>query len=235
MTQWQGKKWYCYGTSMSSNQTVSASASIGKKPNGEPNTGARMGWYSTHLASLSGLIEHNFAKGGFGIVPAVHGADCNKDRVMRLSDGKAEADLITVEVIPNDFGNAPLGTITDLGDETFCGNLNQMLAYLLENTKACIVVLIASRPRYLVTDPSETYTPTGDLMQEHMLWEKAVEDICRMHGVPCLNGAAEANLGYHRVKNTTLYLQDQIHLTEKGGKALAQYFWGKLQTIYPQD
>ena len=37
---------------------------------------------------------------------------------MRLDDGKAEADLITVEVIPNDM-KGELGEITDLSDETF--------------------------------------------------------------------------------------------------------------------
>lgn len=54
-----------------------------------------------------------------------------------------------------------------------------------------------------------------------------------MHGVPCWNGAAEANLGFFRVGMDQKYVYDQIHLTEEGGKVLAQYFWGKLQTVYP--
>ena len=56
-----------------------------------------------------------------------------------------------------------------------------------------------------------------------------------MHGVPCWNGAAEANLGYFRMGEGTEYVHDQVHLNQKGGRILAKYFWGKLQALYPID
>ncbi|MBE7001595.1 MAG: SGNH/GDSL hydrolase family protein [Ruminococcaceae bacterium] len=213
--QWSGKKWYCYGTSMTDNR-------------GD----IKSGYYSGFLAEMAGLEEHNFGKGGSGVVPSIHGQDSIKSRVMTLEDGKAEADLITVEIIPNDMA-APLGAVTDWEDDTFCGNVNQMLAYLQENTKAAIAVLIATRSRYNYQNKEEQYTPNSEFVQERLVWEEAVETICRMHGIPCWNGAAEGGLGYYRMGKDNEYVQDQIHLTAKGGKVLAQYYWGKLQNLYP--
>lgn len=229
--QWQGKKWYCYGTSMTDNRDLNG-GKVGTAPDGKTNYTKKTGYYSGFLAKIAGLEEHNFGKGGSGIVPALHGDDNMKTRVMTLNDGKAEADLITVEIIPNDM-QAELGDITDWSDDTFCGNLNQMLAYLLENTKATVAVLIATRGRYGAWDTSDRSHPTGEKALKRLLWEETVEKLCRIHGVPCWNGAAEGNLGYFRMGMHTEYAQDQVHLTEKGGRILAQYYWGRLQTLYP--
>ena len=219
MNQWQGKKWYCYGTSMTDNISLT-------------KNGVNSGTFSKYLAQFAGLEEHNFGKGGSGIIPKLHDADNIKTRCMRLTDGKAEADLITVEVIPNDM-RGELGEATDLSDDTFCGNLNQIIEYLLTNTHAYVVILIASRGRYKYDDNSIKYFPTSEHCKERLKWEDAVATICNMHGVPCWNGASEANLGYYRVAKDNTLVQDQIHLTDKGGKILAKYFWGKLKNIFP--
>lgn len=228
--QWQGKKWYCYGTSMT--ESRERTGEVGRTPDNQISQPVRTGYYPLTLAELSGLEMHNFGKGGSGIVPALHDGDNTKTRVMRLEDGKAEADLITVEVIPNDE-QAELGEVTDWSDDTFCGNLNQMLAYLLTNTKAFVAVLIATRARYYGHNPADVYHPTGEVAMERLKWEEAVEKICRIHGIPCWNGAAEAGLGFFRMGNDCEYLADQIHLTEKGGQILGQYFWGRLKNIFP--
>ena len=220
MNQWKGKKWYCYGTSMTDNVKL-----IHEK---------NCGTYSKYLAEYAGLEEHNFGKGGSGIIPKFHGNDNIKSRCMRLSDGKAEADLITVEIIPNDM-KGELGNVDDLCDDTFCGNLNQIIEYLLSNTKATVVILLASRSRYQHDDSSIKFLPTSEHIKKWMEWEDAVETVCRMHGIQCWNGASEAGLGYYRVSKDNTFLQDQIHLTEKGGEVLAKYFWGKLKNIYPID
>ena len=205
--QWQGKKWFCYGTSMTE--------------------------YSKYLAEYAGLEEHNFGKGGSGIVPSIHGTvDSIKTRTMRLDDGKAEADLITVELIPND-GKAPTGEIYDTSDDTFCGNLNQILKYLLENTRATVIVLIANRTRYEHLHPENLYSPDSSYMKTRIEREKAVEEICLIHGVPCFNAAREANIGFYRVIGNNDYIRDQVHDTEEGGRILAQYYWGKLKNLYP--
>lgn len=212
--QWQGKKWYCYGTSMTDNSSDT-------------------GMYSKYLAKYAGLEEHNFGKGGSGIVPSIHGtSDSIKTRCMRLDDGKAEADIITVELIPND-GKAPTGDIYDTGDDTFCGNLNQILKYLLENTRATVIVLIANRTRHEHLHPENLYSPDSSYMKNRIAREKAVEDICLIHGVPCFNAAREANIGFYRVIGNNDYIRDQVHDTDEGGRILAQYYWGRLKNLYP--
>lgn len=217
--QWQGKKWYCYGTSMTDNS--------GSDPS------AVTGMYSKYLAEYAGLEEHNFGKGGSGIVPSIHGTvDSIKTRCMRLDDGKAEADLITVEIIPND-AKAELGDVYDTCDETFCGNLNQVLRYLLENTRAVVAVLIANRTRHEHLHPENQYSPQSDYMKKRIAREKAVEEICLIHGVPCFNASREANLGFYRVIGNNDYIRDQIHDTDEGGRILAQYYWGRLKNLYP--
>lgn len=217
--QWQGKKWYCYGTSMTDNS--------GK------DSPFITGTYSKYLAEYAGLEEHNFGKGGSGIVPAIHGTvDSIKTRCMRLDDGKADADLITLEIIANDM-RADLGDVYDTGDDSFCGNLNQILKYLLENTRAVVVVLIATRTRHEHLHPENPYSPSSDFMRHRIAREKAVEEICNIHGIPCFNAAKEANLGFYRIIGNNDYIRDQAHTTEEGGRILAQYYWGRLKNLYP--
>lgn len=68
-----------------------------------------------------------------------------------------------------------------------------------------------------------------------MIWEDALNTICRMHSIQCWNGAIEAGLGYYRVAKDNPLVQAQIHLTDKGGEVLAKYFWGKLKNLYPNE
>lgn len=217
--QWQGKIWYCYGTSMTDNSGADSPFITGT--------------YSKYLAEYAGLEEHNYGKGGSGIVPSIHGkVDSIKTRCMRLDDGKAEADLITLEIIANDM-KAPLGDVYDTSDETFCGNLNQILKYLLQNTRATVAVLIPTRTRHEYQHPENPYSPESDYMKDRIAREKAVEEICLIHGVPCFNAAREANLGFYRLTGHNDYIRDQAHTTEEGGRILAQYYWGRLKNLYP--
>lgn len=91
--QWKNRKWYAYGTSMTeyTNKPLST-GQIGKG-------------YAAFLPALSGLSlgennRNNRGKGGSGIVPSLHDSDNVKTRCMTLDDGKAEADLITLEIGP---------------------------------------------------------------------------------------------------------------------------------------
>lgn len=233
MNAWKGKKWYCYGTSLTA-PTISK-GNIGIRVDGTPYQG-RMGYYAEHLAALSGMEEHNFGLGGVGIVPSLYPLDNNKMRTMTLDDGKCEADLITLEVIPNDFLRAPLGELSDRGDDTFLGNLNQIIEFLLKNTRAQVVILIATRQRYSHPDISQKLAPGSEHLKERIRWEKAVEDVCYMHGIPCFNAARGAGIGYYRVENDNgKYYNDQIHIANAGGLAVAKYFFSELQRIYPLD
>ena len=77
--QWQGKKWYCYGTSMTDNQQTNYL---------DPEDNSGTGHYSHYLAQFSGLEEHNFGLGGSGVIPSLEHGGTIKKRTMTLEDGK---------------------------------------------------------------------------------------------------------------------------------------------------
>ena len=149
---------------------------------------------------------------------------------MRTTDGKTDADLITIEIIPNDMSGT-LGTSTDTGDSTFLGNLNQILEYLQKNTNAQIAVLIATPTRYNYQDTTEKYPPTSASKTKWIEWIDGVIETCRRNAVPVWDGFSECGLGYFRVSNDNKYVRDQIHLTELGGYNLAKFYWSKLKDM----
>lgn len=207
---WMNKKWYCYGTSM---------------------TDISMNGYAEKLADLSGLEMHNFGIGGGGIISSLsHGGNV-KNRVKTLSDGKAEADLITVEVIPNDMSGT-LGDPTNPQADTFVEALYDIIEYLQTNTNAQIVILIATRSVYNYQDKTVQYTPDSSSITNWREWENATIEVCERCGIQCWNGAGESSLGYYRMmKDNNKYVKDQIHLTNVGAYNLAQFYYNKLKHL----
>ena len=215
-SHWSGKSWYAYGTSM---------------------TDTTMNGYTVELQSLLGANLTNYGKGWSGIIPSLHGGtswDNTYTRVKRTTDWKTNADLITLEIIPNDMSGT-LGTPTDnYADgqtETFCGCLNELLQYLQVNTNAQIVVLIATRSRYNHQDTSEKYPPESQKATDWIQWTDAAKECCRRNCVPFIDGQSNCGLGYARVKDGTKYVRDQIHLTALGAKNLGQYFYSQIKNI----
>lgn len=213
---WSGKTWYAYGTSM---------------------TDTALNGYTVELQSLLWANLTNYGKGWSGIIPSLHGGtswDNTYTRVKRTSDWKTNADLITLEIIPNDMSGT-LGTPTDnYSDgttETFCGCLNELLQYLQVNTNAQIVVLIATRSRYNYQDPTEKYPPESQKATDWITWTDAAKECCRRNCVPFIDGQSNCGLGYARVKDWTKYVRDQIHLTPLGAKNLGQYFYSQIKNI----
>ena len=213
---WAGKSWYAYGTSM---------------------TDTSMNGYTVELQSLLWANLTNYGKGWSGIIPSLHGGtsgDNTYTRVKRTTDWKANADLITLEIIPNDMSGTlgnPTDNYADGQTETFCGCLNELLQYLQVNTNAQIVVLIATRSRYNHLDTSEKYPPESENATKWLQWTDAAKECCRRNCVPFIDGQSNCGLGYARVKDGTKYVRDQIHLTTLGAKNLGQYFYSQIKNI----
>lgn len=198
---WNGKLWYAYGTSM---------------------TSVAQGKFVPVVERLSGLRVVNKGIPGGALTPDGYGKGNMKKAVMTLDDGKAEADLITLEVLPNE-GNT-VGGIYDTDDESFCGCFNQAIRYLQENTKAQIVVIIMIGGN---TTPPEFITKRGITQFE---FADKIEKVARLNGVPVINVFAESGMGYARVKNKD-YQLDNIHLNDLGGKIIGKFVWSKLKDI----
>lgn len=200
---WNGKTWYAYGTSITNV--------------------ANEGKYPTYLAQMAGLILVNkgISGGGIGNLGAysqgqVYSAICN------VTDGKTEADLITLETGANDVNaNVPLGTIYDTGTSTLSGCLNDCIRYLQTNTNAQICIM--NSPAFTNSAPSADYP--------YYEWAEMVERICHVNRVHFLRN--DNNMGYAKLTSSTgsLYVVDSIHQTALGGFIMAQNLWYQLRNI----
>lgn len=201
MNHWNGKLWYAYGTSM---------------------TSIKQGKYVPVVEKLSGMKAVNYGIPGGCLTPDGFGKGNTKRAVMNLEDGKAQADLITLEVLPNE--GAVLGGIYDTDDQSFCGCLNQCLRYLQENTKAQIVLIIMIGGNNYVP---ETVSARGVTMFE---FAETIERVGRLNSVPVINVFCDGGFGYARVKNKD-YQLDNIHLNDLGGLNMGNFVWSKLKDI----
>lgn len=201
---WEGKKWYAYGTSLTSES---------------------MGKYVPYVAEMSGLNVVNKGIGGGGIISNTK----VKDAVMNTTDGKLEADLITLEVGAND-ASAPLGEPWDNTADTFLGSLTQCINYLLQNTNARIVVMSSPIGRYTTSGGSTEITPDRYKYLER--WQ-GIRDVCIKCGVHYIGLGDESGMGWARLNNNMGidYNTDNIHHTDIGGYNLAVYMWSKLKDI----
>ncbi len=199
---WQGKLWHAYGTSM---------------------TSVQQGKYVPVVEALSGLRVVNHGIPGGSLTPDGYGKGNTKRAVMDLSDGKTEADLITLEVLPNE--GAIVGDIYDTDDLSFCGCLNQCLRFLQENTRAQIVLIVMLLGN---TTPPETVSEKRGITD--LAFAEIAERVGRLNGVPVINIFTEGGFGYARVRSRH-YQLDNIHLNDLGGLNMGRFVWSRLKDI----
>ncbi len=202
MNHWKNKLWYAYGTSM---------------------TSVKYGEYVPIVEKKSGLIVKNFGIPAGSITPDGLGKGNVKEAVMTLADGKQDADLITLEVLPNE--GSIVGNIYNTDDNSFCGCLNQCLRYLQENTTAQIVVIIM-----IGANNRAPETPTENRGIPHFEFVEKIEKVAHLNGVPVINTLWESGFGYSRVKGGD-YQVDHIHLNKLGGRNMGNFIWSKLKDI----
>ena len=201
-SHWNGKLWYAYGTSM---------------------TSVQQGQYVPVVEKLSGMTVVNRGIPGGCLTPDGYGKGNTKRAVMDPDDGKMQADLITLEVLPNE--GAKVGGIYDTDDESFCGCLNQYLRWLQENTRAQIVLIIMIGSN---TDAPDTVIEKRGITQFE--FAEIIERVGRLNSVPVINVFCESGFGYGRVKARD-YQLDTIHLNCLGGLNMGEFVWSKLKDI----
>ena len=208
--QWYGKTWYAYGTSLT-------------------NTDSE-GKYAKYVEQFSGMNRVNKGISGGGLVASNGNV---RKAIMNTTDGKLNADLITLETGANDTDTV-LGNIYDTGDDTYCGALNQCIRYLQANTNAQIVVISSTSSRYEYGNPDNKYTPDktfgSDNHTKYDQW-KAIEEVCKLNSVHYIPMGEHSGLGFARMDASNLYNVDQIHHTELGGYNLGKFVWSKLKDI----
>ena len=186
-------------------------------------TSKEVGKFVPVVEELSGMTVVNKGIGGGCLTPDGYGKGNNKLAVMNMDDGKENADLITLEVLPNEGGT--VGDIYDTDDTSFCGCFNQCIRYLQEHTKAQIVVIIMIG--------SNNHTPEAPHKDRHIPqfeFAETIERAAKLNSVPVINVFGEAGFGYARVKDKD-YQLDNIHLNKLGGRIIGNFVWSKLKDI----
>jgi hypothetical protein len=199
-SQWIGKTWYAYGTSITS--TI-------------------LGKYVPYLAAMSqmNVVNKGIAGGGIGDLGGYsHGQV--RAAIMNTTDGKLNADLITLEVGANDTdADVPLGTIYDADETTLCGCLNMCIRYLQQYTNAQIVIM---------PSPAMTTIPSAAGKYYEAMW--LFKQVCFINKCWWIDGMT--NLGTAKISRTDIrYVQDNIHQTELGGYVFAKAIWAELKKI----
>ena len=195
-SHWNGKLWNAYGTSI---------------------TSVKQGKYVPYLEKISGMkvVNHGIPGGGITNLGGYSKGQV-KSAIMTLDDGKAEADLITLEVGANEGGAN--GYKYDLDDTTFSGCLNQCLRYLLENTSAQIVVF-----------PSVASTTDPNIAKQYYERVERIRECCEMNRVYFLGTGS--GIAYSRLAKDKTYVLDNIHQTDLGGYNFARFIWSGLKNI----
>lgn len=229
-SQWKGKKWYAYGTSLTDTENYPS------YPTPKP-----YGMYAKALRDMSGMIMYNKGISGGGLM------NSNQNilaAIRNTTDGKTEADLITLECMINDqyftFGN-----VDDVGTDSFLGCLANCIKYLQQNTTAQIVIIASpqnsrdSATNMHGTAPAGATTvqmiPTYRFVSDNRTWaERAdlVRLLCEMYGVYFINPVHA--LGYYRKPTDNVdhpYYADVYHHTALGGYVFASYIWSILKDI----
>lgn len=205
---WNGKSWFAYGSSL---------------------TSTAQGKYVPYVAQLSGLNATNKGVPGGTIVNsgAIYQA------LMDNTDGKMNADLITIEVGAND-GSVALGTPLDLENNTLCGSINVCLKNILMNCKAQVILMDSTRGRYPVGGSlSNPYTLDYMLSggYNHLQRAEAIREVAEVNGIYYIPFASGLGMGLYRMQSSNLYNVDNVHHTDLGGYNLAQGIWGYLKNI----
>lgn len=207
--QWSGKSWYAYGTSLTTEDH---------------------GHYANLVASMSGMNLTNRGYGGGGMVsnPKIY------ERLKDMSDGKLNADLITIECGAND-GAAPIGDPASMDTTTICGALNDAIKYMFDNGIKAQVVLMCSYPsRYQQSDSSVKFDVTS-VRAGGGTWADlcdAIRKVAMGNGLYYIsfNGVG---MGKARGNGTygDLFVTDNIHPTLLGGYNVALGVWYQLRNI----
>lgn len=205
--QWSGKKWYAYGTSL---------------------TSPAQGKYVTPLASLSGLVAVNEGAGG-ACLHTIYGN--------LTSSGYADADLVTIEGSVNDYNTAiPLGNVGDTTvynatgpTGSFAGSVYSCIQKAFQIATNATIVCI--------TDPAGHHPNGGgdfDPSATNSLGLKQIDYInmmiavCEYLGVPVIKAGQTGSINLFNPQ----YYVDHIHQTDLGGQQYANAIWDDLKNIH---
>jgi len=216
-TQWNNKKWYAFGTSLTDDKYINA------------EDGLVTGKYTQYLADLSGMTCINNGIAGGKIGGATHSI-----LTKVLNTDVNDADLITLEGFVNDFSNdLPLGEVTDITPETLCGAIYLAVNHL-QDSKAVVILITDSTGReYTLNSLNETVDYRVNRINKLGLtqrdYNETIIKMAQFLGCRYIDAGAKSQINQWHPE----YLADHLHQSYLGGEQYAQTIWSELKDIQP--
>ena len=207
---WTGKKWACVGDSLTESYRRASKL------------------YHDYISEATGISAYNMGHSGCGYAMV---GGYGKNFIGIAGEIPNDADVITVFGSGNDMSaGLDIGTITDTGNTTLCGCINQTLDVIFNNYPLVPLGVITPTP-WMYTEPSDTNTGATK-MQSYV---GAIVQICARRGIPCLDLYHCSNLHPSNATFRTLaYSKDDgegTHPDEKGHAIIAPRFEAFLKTL----
>lgn len=235
-TQWKGKNWFCFGTSISDTSPWSGH----KEPSGQ---------YPPFLSALSGLVHHNWAVKGSMLTNGDDDPERNSIlKQIRIAAGLeadsegvtknwlVDADLITIEGLVNDWAHssnlAPIGSLDDMTDtaatdNTIYGALYLAIKYCYNANPNATVLLITDS----TGKDNVAFNQKNGIGKFQSDYAKVMIDAAQHMGCICIDAGNMSQINiFHPA-----YLIDHIHHSKMGGQQFANAIWASLRLIMPSE
>ena len=222
--QWNGKKWYCFGTSLTDNEFPNAT------DNNNPT-----GKYTNYLSYLSGLAQVNegIAGGTIGNGGPYNSSGSILTRI--LATDVSDGDLITLEGFINDVtADRPLGSQATTSDTTtLWGAVGTAIEHLASNSDA-LVVLISTSLGKPYTMPDNTHPNYGTTYRNGLGlsiadYNEELRKIAAYYNVPFIDAGGKSMINEFHPD----FIIDQIHHSILGGEQYAETIWSELKNMQP--
>ena len=213
--KWKNQKWVALGDSLT-----------------EVNTRATL-HYHDYIREVTGINVVNMGASGTGYKRT---EDESKAFYQRILNVPTDADVVTIFGSGNDLNYSAmgfnsfaeaLGAVTDSTTDTICGCINKTIDNLYS--------VLPTVPLALVTPcPWQSYNPAnvGNNMD---LYAQAIVEICKRHGIPCLDLYHCSGLRpWDATFRQLCYSNDDgggTHPDNNGHKILAPHFASLLETL----
>ena len=202
---WAGKKWTCIGDSLTErNQKTTIN-------------------YADYVSQATGISIVNLGAGGTGYMRSYAGVGPFIDRVASIP---LDSDVVTIFGSGND-NIYPIGTPSDTGTDTICGNINATIQAIFNRMPTCQLGIVTPCPW-------KAYNPANE-SNWMAQYSEAIVEICKRWGIPCLDLYHCSNLKpWDATFRAAAYSNDStdgVHPDEVGHAMLAPHFEAFLSSL----
>ena len=202
---------------------------VGKKWTAPGSSITAQNFYTDPLASQTGMVETNLGVSGSSLGAASNGHYGSLLIYNQIAVIPVDAELVTLEAGINDFAAAevPLGALNDTTTATFYGALFAAVVAIRARAPSAKIVFITpySGGSGHATHRIMRTNGQGNTLDQ---FQKAVRDVAKLTGYPCIDIAGRSGIGYF---TGALYMSDDLHIHAAGGARYANYAHDDLRAL----